>query len=211
MPSHFNICLSMRKLIIAFSFVMAPALVFAALDANIKESRKRYFGTAFDADTINDEAVTAVVKAEMGQITSENSAKWENIEPSQGNFNYDQFDTIVRFAQMNGQIVRGHTLVWHAQLPQWVQDINDADTLTTVIQTHITMIMTRYYGQIYGWDVCNEVLDDESGGLRDSVFSRLLNDTFIDIAFNAARAADPSAKLYINDYNIDYAGTKLNA
>jgi len=72
-------------------------------------------------------------------------------------------------------------------LPQWVRvrlqlkarsdvalqvkNINNAATLTSVLQNHITTVMTRYKGQILHWDVANEVIDDNSGGLRSSVFS----------------------------------------
>lgn len=173
----------------------------------------KYFGSATDNGELSDTTYVSILKDknEFGQITPGNGQKWQYTEPSRGTFSFTSGDQITSFAKSNGQILRCHTLVWHSQLPSWVSSgsWSTAD-LTSIIQNHIATEVGHYAGQCYAWDVVNEALN-EDGTLRSSIFSQVLGYNFLPIAFTAARAADPTAKLYYNDYNIGYSGSKRNA
>ncbi|EWC48817.1 hypothetical protein DRE_00122 [Drechslerella stenobrocha 248] len=181
------------------------------LDALIKSKGKKYVGFATDQGYFSSSDTVNILKAEGGSVTAENSMKWDATEPSRGGFNWNGADALANFATQNGKQIRGHTLLWHAQLPQWVKNINDKATLTTVIQNHAAAVAGRYKGKVYAWDVANEVVGDGGGMRSDSIFTTVFRDwTFLDVAFRAAKAADPGAKLCLNDYNIDFSGAKLN-
>ncbi|KAL9625533.1 MAG: hypothetical protein Q9160_000244 [Pyrenula sp. 1 TL-2023] len=175
-----------------------------SLNEAIKARGKLYFGTATEQSRLNNPSDAAIVRAGFGQVTPEYTMKWSTIEPSQGSFDFSLSDALVNWGQSNGKLIRGHTLVWHEDLPDWVQAITDKATLTSVIQKHVSTVVGHFKGRVRSWDVVNEIIDDSgNGNLRDSVFSRVLGEDFVRIAFEAANRADPSAKLYINDYSLD--------
>ncbi|WP_345015070.1 non-reducing end alpha-L-arabinofuranosidase family hydrolase [Streptomyces shaanxiensis] len=164
----------------------------------------RYFGTAVSSGRLGDSTYSTILDREFNMITPENEMKWDTVEPSRGKFNFAPADSIVSHASAHGQRLRGHTLVWHSQLPGWVSSITDAGTLRSVMNNHITQQMAHYKGKIHSWDVVNEAFADGPGGqLRSSVFRDVLGNGFIEEAFRTARKADPAAKLCYNDYNIE--------
>ncbi|KAI0636064.1 endo-1,4-beta-xylanase C precursor [Trametes polyzona] len=185
----------------------------SGLNKLAKAAGKTYFGTATDNNELTDKAYTAILDntSEFGQITPANSMKWDATEPVRGQFTFSGGDQIANLAKTNGQLLRGHNCVWYNQLPSWVSGGKfTAEDLTDVIQTHCGTLVSHYKGQVYAWDVINEPFNDD-GTWRQDVFFNTLGTQFVPIALKAARAADPDAKLYINDYNIEQSGAKATA
>jgi endo-1,4-beta-xylanase len=176
---------------------------------SLAAAKGRYIGSATDNGELSDSSYTSVLGSEFGSITPGNSMKWDTTEPTQGQFNFTRGDVIRDLAQQHNQLLRGHTLVWHSQLPGWVSSLPSSQ-VQAAMENHITKEAAHYKGQVYAWDVVNEPFND-NGTYRTDPFYNAMGSGYIADALRTARAADPAAKLYINDYNIDGSGAKADA
>ena len=168
----------------------------------------RLIGVALGASHLSEPVYAATAAAAFSFATPENEMKRDATEPTQNVFTFGGGDAITAFAQQNGMRVKGHTLVWHSQLPDWVSGITDPTALHDAMINHVTQVVSHYRGQVIAWDVVNEAVDDDGLSLRDSIFYQYLGAGYIDDAYNAARAADPGAILLYNDYGAEGAGAK---
>ena len=174
-------------------------------------SAGRYYGAAIDADALNEKSYSELAAKELTSLTPENAMKWGELEPTRGAIAWRRADDIVQFAEAHALKVRGHNLVWHQQLPRWLVAGNfPPKEIRSLMLAHIDAEVGRYKGRIYAWDVVNEPLT-ESGEWRPSPFYEAMGPEYVALALRQAHAADPRAKLYINDYGVETAGAKSTA
>jgi len=166
-------------------------------------------GTAVIPFDLNTPAYNAILAQQFSVVTPGNAMKWGSVEPTQGVFDWSDADTLVSFAEQHGQLVRGHTLLWHNQLPGWLttgvaNGTISSSQLMGLLEQHIFTEVGRYRGRIWQWDVANEFFTDSNpSGINPKDFwVSNLGPSIIGQAFRWAHEADPHALLFYNDYNI---------
>jgi len=163
-----------------------------------------YMGVAIPPSFINNQKKTDLIKRHFNSVTAENDMKWSSLQPTEGTFTFTNADKIVAFAEANEMKVRGHTLCWHNQVPSWIFKDGTADASKELVlqrlRAHITTVVNHFKGKVYAWDVVNEAIDDGSSVYRNSHWYTICGEDYIIEAFKAARAADPDARLFYNDY-----------
>jgi endo-1,4-beta-xylanase len=170
----------------------------------------RWIGAAIQSALLNETAYTRTLNRHFDYVTAEYEMKWDPIERQPGVYDFIGADLIVAHAQRNGQRVKGHALLWHEALPEWVKQLSPS-ALEAAVEDHIRTVVGRYRGRIVAWDVVNEAVADDGSGLRDTVFRQKLGDGYLELAFRVAHEADPDALLIYNDYGAEGLGRKSEA
>jgi endo-1,4-beta-xylanase len=125
--------------------------VKCSLDAAFKAQGKKYIGVATDKNLLSTGQSAQIIMDNFGQVTPENSMKWDATEGTQGQLTLAGADFLVDWATTNNKLIRGHTTVWHSQLPTWVSSITDKTKLQEVMVSHIQKLMGAYKGKVYAW------------------------------------------------------------
>lgn len=175
-------------------------------------------GTAASAQHLDDPNYTRILGSQFAQLEPENEMKFARVHPEPGRYDFRAGDALISFAGAHGMTVRGHTLVWHRQLPQWLPAGNfSAAQLHAILENHIAMVMRHYAGRVYAWDVVNEAFNAD-GTLRNTIWYDQpgigyagMGTRYIEQALVWARAADPNAKLFYNDYGAEGVNAKSDA
>ncbi|MFC8798443.1 endo-1,4-beta-xylanase [Promicromonospora sp. NPDC057138] len=176
-----------------------------------------------DPDPENAGEFQRILGAEFSSLTPENDMKWAEVHPEPDVYDFSGADAVVAFAKANGQEVRGHTLLWHNQNPQWVIDASadwTCQEARDVLEDHVRTVVGRYAGEIYEWDVANEIFQDDwdAGGVRlrteaNPFLKACAEDpvALLGDVFRWAHEADPQAVLFLNDYNAEGINNKTDA
>ena len=181
------------------------------VDSNkgLKDYYKPYFpiGVAVSPNALNSDE-SGLIKLNFNSLTPENDMKMETIHPKELVYNWKPADAIVTYAQLNNMKVRGHTLIWHNQTPDWIfKDSKTGKQVTKEVllqrmKEHITQVISHFKGKVYAWDVVNEAISDNPKEFyRKSKYLEICGEEFIFKAFQWAHEADPNAVLFYNDYN----------
>ncbi|WMJ73973.1 endo-1,4-beta-xylanase [Cytophagaceae bacterium ABcell3] len=200
------------------SIEVLPEIEPPVLETSLKELGEYcglYVGTAVaDAPLRNETHYRNTIIQQFGMVVAENEMKMETIKPSEdGPYNFEPGDRLVDFAEEHGMQVRGHALLWHSQMPRWMNDRSwTKQELMDYLKEYITTVVTHYKGKIQEWDVANEVISDGPGNpIRDELWFNIGGVEIIDSAFKWAHEADPDCKLYYNDYSAETMNSKSDA
>jgi endo-1,4-beta-xylanase len=187
--------------LVAPAFAQAPGSLAALAAAS-----GIIFGTAAATYELNDADFSPLLARQAAMLVPEYEMKRAVVEPKPGAYDFSGIDTLMTFARTHNMAFRGHPLVWYAANPPWLEEAVLTRRDEKLLTNYVTTLAGRYRGRMHSLDVVNEALADDGSGLRQSFWLKAFGPSYMDMAFHAARAADPTALLVYNDYGCEPGG-----
>lgn len=183
-------------------------------EASLRERADRkglLVGTAVGLGYMRDRYQDAVL-SDCNIIVTENALKWESIDVTRRHrgevqrYSFGLAEHYLDFADAHGMAFRGHALLWHRQVPRWLEGYVTDGNARAVLTQHIRTVAGHFAGRLHSWDVINEPIEPQDGrgdGLRRTLWLRHIGPEYVALAFRTASEADPNAMLTLNDYDLE--------
>ncbi|HEX5319934.1 MAG TPA: endo-1,4-beta-xylanase [Stellaceae bacterium] len=189
----------------ALPLLPKPALAAPPL-RDIAASRGLVYGTYVRSEMLDkDRMYTGLVTREAGLIVC-SCAHWKHLAPTRTTVDYTGLEAAYGWARAHRMQYRGHALLWGEAAPVWFAELPDRAAAIRAVEEHVTGTCRHFAGRFHSWDVVNEPLklgDGRADHLRRSVFAEKIGPDYLDIAFRAARAADPKTRLVLNEFGVE--------
>ncbi|KAF7141452.1 hypothetical protein RHSIM_Rhsim06G0066700 [Rhododendron simsii] len=185
-----------RDVILKFSGSDSSSLVGAFVE--VRQTQNSFpIGACVNRTNIDNEDFVDFFTKHFNWAVFGNELKWYWTEPQQGNFKYKDADDILTLCQSHNMEVRGHCIFWEVEnmVQSWVKSLNTND-LRTAVQNRLNGLLTRYKGKFKHYDVNNEML-------HGSFYQDHLGKDIRANMFKTANQLDPTATLFVNDYNVE--------
>jgi endo-1,4-beta-xylanase len=204
-----------------FGASQATAVVPATTLRQAGEAHHILIGAAAASRYLGETEYTNILGSEFSQLQAEYEMKFGALHPRPDSdpqpYDFRGGDALVAFAQAHNMVVRGHTLVWHKQVPEWITKGTYTPTqLGRILGDHISTVMSHYASQVYAWDAVNEAFNDD-GSMRHTVWYDQPGIgvgpgyRYVEQVLRWAHVADPKAKLFYNDYDAEEVNRKSDA
>jgi endo-1,4-beta-xylanase len=184
-----------------------PSTDTSALKIAGRRSGKTLAMFTVQGELLHDPKAAAIIANTFSMIADGNDLKFSNrLRPTPDTYDFSYGDWVVSWAEQHGLLFRGHCLVWRNGLPNWFNSYVTPANAKQVITSHISSVMKHYAGRVYSWDVVNEPImpDNRPDGLGRVPWLNLMGPEYIDIAFHTAHAADPKARLVLNENFVEH-------
>lgn len=144
-----------------------------------------------------DKDYESVVQKQYDLIVPETEATMKQLQKQEGVFSYSTMDQVVTKSLSDGQSIHGHVLIYQNSTPDWVA--TTSTPMQTIMKNHIENVMNHFRGKITEYYVANETISKDGKLDPKSIWWQKMGDGYIQKACEIARAADPLAKLGINE------------